>query len=157
MLEARWGPQPTMSLPVLFPGQSTSAELRASGRGRERARRPGRWKTREAALDRKEGGRASHTMTRTFSSFPGLILAFFPMWRRQICYHCYSEIRSSGEDSGCVISYHSAQQPCGRRVFATSTQVLKEHPTTHSMDAAATDSARTITRAGKEAGDEQTG
>lgn len=41
-LEARWGPQPTMALPVLFPGQSTSAELRASGRGRERARSPGR-------------------------------------------------------------------------------------------------------------------
>lgn len=156
-LEARWGPRPTVSLPVLFPGQSTSAELRASGGGRERARRPGRWKTREGALDGKEGRRASHTMTRTFSSFPGLILAFFPMWRRQICYHCYSEIRSSEEDSGCVISYHSAPQPFGRRVFATSTQLLKEHPTTHSGDAAATNSAHTITRAGKEAGDEQTG
>lgn len=40
--EARWAPRPTMSLPVLFPGQSTSAELRASSRGRERARSPGR-------------------------------------------------------------------------------------------------------------------
>lgn len=96
-------------------------------------------------------------MTRTFSSFPGPILAFFPMWRRQIRYHCYSEIRSSEEDSGCVISYHSARQPFGRRVFATSTQLLKEHATTHSVDAAATDLARTIRRAGKEAGDEQTG
>ena len=158
VLEARWGPRPTVSLPVLFPGQSTSAELRASGGGRDRARRPGRWKTREGALDGKEGRRASHTTTRTLPSSPALILAFLPTWRRQICYHCYSEIRSSEEDSGCVISYHSAPQPFGRRVFATSTQLLKEHPTTHSGDAAATtNSACTITRAGKEAGDEQTG
>lgn len=33
--------KPMRSLPVLFPGQSTSAELRASSRGRERARIPG--------------------------------------------------------------------------------------------------------------------
>lgn len=84
-LEARWRPRPTTSLPVLFPGQSTSAELRASGRGRERARRPGRWKTREGALDWKEGVGLLYTTTRTFFSFPELILAFFPMWRKWTC------------------------------------------------------------------------
>lgn len=43
--------RPTVSLPVLFPGQSTSAELRASSRGRERARGPGKSKTREGTLE----------------------------------------------------------------------------------------------------------
>lgn len=62
--------RPVRSLPVLFPGQSTSAELRASSRGRERARIPGNQKTREGTLGGRRGEALLNTMVRTLFSLP---------------------------------------------------------------------------------------
>lgn len=84
---------PETALPVLSPGQSISAEFRASSRGRKRARRtsPTRQKTREGILEWKEerterSYNKTQTETRTLRTLYSVLLFSTEMQLQKFCY-----------------------------------------------------------------------